>query len=91
MTDDNFIVVPTREEKKKQRKLEKAKPQFQYDIGWFRNGKKVGIAVSCSYRWLNGIDRQHIRDMILYIVAEAQRPSWIIPEVSFDVHGDSTS
>lgn len=50
MTDDNFIIVPTREEKKKQRKLEKAKPQFQYDIGWFRNGKKVGIAVSRSYR-----------------------------------------
>ena len=46
MTDDNFVVVPTRDEKKKQRKLEKAKPQFQYDIGWFRNGKKVGIAVS---------------------------------------------
>jgi hypothetical protein len=46
MTNDNFIVVPSREEKKKQRKLEKAKPQFQYDIGWFRNGKKVGIAVS---------------------------------------------
>jgi len=50
MTDDNFIIVPTREEKKKQRKLEKSKPQFQYDIGWFRNGKKVGIAVSRSYR-----------------------------------------
>jgi hypothetical protein len=46
MTDDNFIVVPTRDEKKKQRKLEKQKPQFQFDVSWFRMGKKVGIAVS---------------------------------------------
>jgi hypothetical protein len=50
MTDDNFIVVPTRDEKKKQRKLEKQKPQFQFDVSWFRMGKKVGIAVGCFHR-----------------------------------------
>lgn len=46
MTDDNFILVPTREEKRKQRKTEKTRPQFSFDMGYFKHGKKVGIAVS---------------------------------------------
>lgn len=43
---EEFTMVPTREEKRKQRKMEKQRPQFQYDTTWFRAGKKVGIAVS---------------------------------------------
>lgn len=31
-------------------------------------------------RWK--LTTKHIRDMLLYIVADAQRPSWIVPEVS---------
>jgi hypothetical protein len=46
MTADDFTIVPTRDEKKKQKKIEKRRPQFQYDVSWFKQGKKVGIAVS---------------------------------------------
>jgi hypothetical protein len=46
MTEDDFIRVPTREEKRKQRKMEKQRPQFSFDMGYFKHGKKVGIAVS---------------------------------------------
>jgi len=44
-TDDGFTKV----QKRKQRKLERHRPQFQYDTSYFRTGKKIGIAVSlCS-------------------------------------------
>jgi hypothetical protein len=32
---------------------------------------------------MSALTLQHIRDMLLYIVAEHQKPSWIIPEVSW--------
>lgn len=41
-TDDGFVKV----QKRKQRKLERHRPQFQYDTAYFRSGKKIGIAVS---------------------------------------------
>ena len=44
--DSDFISVPTRDEKRKQRKLSKQRPQFQFDISYFNQGKWVGIAVS---------------------------------------------
>ncbi len=46
---DGFIKVITREEKRKIRKLEKHRPQFQFDISYFRQGKKIGIAVSAPH------------------------------------------
>jgi RNA exonuclease 1 len=41
--DDGFTKV----QKRKQRKLDRHRPQFQYDTSYFRSGKKIGIAVSC--------------------------------------------
>lgn len=43
---DGFEKVISREEKRKQRKVDKQRPQFQFDISYFRMGKKIGIAVS---------------------------------------------
>ncbi|KAK8846710.1 hypothetical protein IAR55_005797 [Kwoniella newhampshirensis] len=71
--EDGFTKVPTREEKRKQRKVDKHRPQFQYNTQDFRHGKKVGIA--------------HIRDLVLYIVAEAQKPNWMqIEHKTFITH-----
>lgn len=42
----DFTTVTTKEDKRKQRKMEKQKPQFQFDTSYFRLGKKIGIAVS---------------------------------------------
>nr|XP_018265795.1 uncharacterized protein I303_02169 [Kwoniella dejecticola CBS 10117]OBR87953.1 hypothetical protein I303_02169 [Kwoniella dejecticola CBS 10117] len=71
--EDGFTKVPTREEKRKKKKLNKHRPSFQYQLGEFRYGKKVGIA--------------HVRDLVLYIVAEANKPSWIqIENKSFISH-----
>jgi hypothetical protein len=41
----DFTTVTTKEDKRKQRKMEKQKPQFQFDTSYFRLGKKIGIAV----------------------------------------------
>lgn len=41
-SNDGFVKV----QKRKQRKLERHRPQFQYDTSYFRSGKKIGIAVS---------------------------------------------
>lgn len=40
--DDGFTKV----EKRKKKRLDKHRPQFQYDTSYFRTGKKIGIAVS---------------------------------------------
>ena len=48
-SDGDFTVVPTREEKRKQRKMEKReqrKPEFKFVLDNFQYGKKIGIAVS---------------------------------------------
>jgi hypothetical protein len=45
---DGFERVLTRDERRKQRKLERHTPQFQFDTSYFRMGKKVGIAVSSA-------------------------------------------
>lgn len=58
--DDGFEKV----KKRKQRKVDKHRPQFQYDTSYFRTGKKIGIA--------------HIRDLSLFVAADAQKPSWIV-------------
>jgi len=44
--DGGFEMVLSREEKRKQRKVDKQRPQFQFDTSYFRGGKKIGIAVS---------------------------------------------
>lgn len=41
-TDDGFTMV----QKRKQKKLDKRRPEFHYDMAYFRTGKKIGIAVS---------------------------------------------
>ncbi|KAK4689800.1 RNA exonuclease, partial [Tremellales sp. Uapishka_1] len=64
-TDEGFSTVLSRDEKRKKKKVEK-RPQFQYDMNHFRSQKKIGIA--------------HIRDFVLFLVAEAQTPSWIVTE-----------
>jgi len=46
MTMGGFTKVLTKDEKRKLRKVEKHRPQFQFDISHFRQGKKIGIAVS---------------------------------------------
>ena len=46
--NDGFESVLTRHEKRKQRKVDRHRPQFQFDMSYFRSGKKVGMAVSCS-------------------------------------------
>lgn len=80
--DDGFVKV----EKRKKKRLDKHRPQFQYDTSYFRTGKKIGIAVSqCLVRlagWEQLADKQHIRDLSLYIAADAQKPSWIVVDVS---------
>ena len=43
---DGFTKVLTKEEKRKQRKVDRHRPQFQFDTSYYRNGKKIGIAVS---------------------------------------------
>ncbi|CAD6570359.1 MAG: hypothetical protein TREMPRED_005740 [Tremellales sp. Tagirdzhanova-0007] len=63
---DGFESVLSRTEKRKQRKVDRHRPQFQFDLSYFRSGKKIGMA--------------HIRDLILYIVADGQKPTWIVPE-----------
>jgi hypothetical protein len=44
--EGEFTRVLSREEKRKLRKVEKHRPQFQFDLSHFRNGRKIGIAVS---------------------------------------------
>ncbi|ORY25328.1 hypothetical protein BCR39DRAFT_544313 [Naematelia encephala] len=56
----------TKVERKKQKKLDKRRPQFQFDTSQFRNGRKITPA--------------HIRDLILYLVADGTKPTWILPE-----------
>nr|XP_019008804.1 uncharacterized protein I206_06488 [Kwoniella pini CBS 10737]OCF47585.1 hypothetical protein I206_06488 [Kwoniella pini CBS 10737] len=71
--EEGFTKVPTREEKRKKKKLDKKKPSFQYNVNEFRYGKKIGIA--------------HVRDLVLYIVSEANKPSWMqIDHKSFISH-----
>ncbi|OCF37620.1 hypothetical protein I316_00747 [Kwoniella heveanensis BCC8398] len=60
---DGFTKILTKDEKRKQRKVNKHRPGFQYNTLEFRYGKKIGIA--------------HVRDLVLYIVAEANKPQWI--------------
>lgn len=43
---DGFTKVETKEERRKRKKVEKRRPQFQFDMSAFRSGKKVGMAVS---------------------------------------------
>lgn len=40
--DDGFTVV----HKRKQRKLERTRPKFQFNTSYFSQGRKIGIAVS---------------------------------------------
>ncbi|ODO08344.1 hypothetical protein L198_00069 [Cryptococcus wingfieldii CBS 7118] len=61
--EDSFTKVPTRQEKRKQKKIDKRKPEFQFNVSDMRYGKKVTLA--------------HVRDMVLYILAEAQKPQWL--------------
>ncbi|WVQ68933.1 uncharacterized protein L199_007142 [Kwoniella botswanensis] len=71
--EDGFTKVPTKEERRKMRKLSKHRPSFQFNVNEFRYGKKIGIA--------------HVRDLVLYIVAEGNKPSWIqIEHKSFISH-----
>jgi RNA exonuclease 1 len=46
-TADGFTKIETKEERRKRKKVEKRRPQFQFDMSAFRSGKKVGMAVSC--------------------------------------------
>lgn len=48
--EDGYEKVLSRDEKRKQRKVDKHRPQFQFDTSYFRNGKKIGIAVSHDLR-----------------------------------------
>nr|XP_019047506.1 hypothetical protein I302_04121 [Kwoniella bestiolae CBS 10118]OCF26436.1 hypothetical protein I302_04121 [Kwoniella bestiolae CBS 10118] len=71
--EDGFTKVPTKEERRKMRKLSKHRPNFQFNINEFRYGKKIGIA--------------HVRDLVLYMVAEGNKPSWIqVEHKSFISH-----
>ncbi|WWC87181.1 uncharacterized protein L201_002067 [Kwoniella dendrophila CBS 6074] len=71
--EDGFTKVPTRDERRKMRKVNKNKPSFQFNTNEFRYGKKVGIA--------------HVRDLVLYIVAESNKPAWMqIEHKSFIKH-----
>lgn len=45
MAADGFTKVETKEERRKRKKVEKRRPQFQFDMSAFKNGKKVGLAV----------------------------------------------
>jgi hypothetical protein len=66
--EDGFTKVLTKEERRKLRKVEKHKPQFQFDVGQFRSGKKIGIA--------------HVRDFVMYLLVDGVKPQWIVAEVS---------
>lgn len=46
MTADGFTKVETKEDRRKRKKMEKRRPQFQFDMSAFKMAKKVGIAVS---------------------------------------------
>lgn len=70
--EDGFTKVLTKEEKRKLRKVERHRPSFSFDVGQFRNGKKIGVA--------------HVRELVLYLVADGQRPLWLVAEVSFPFH-----
>lgn len=43
---DGFERVLTKEERRKRKKVEKHRPQFHFDMSAFKNGRKIGIAVS---------------------------------------------
>jgi hypothetical protein len=43
---DGFEKVLTKEERRKRKKVEKHRPQFHFDMSAFKNGRKIGIAVS---------------------------------------------
>ncbi|OXG10615.1 RNA exonuclease 1 [Cryptococcus neoformans Tu401-1] len=58
-----FSEVLTRQARRKQKKVNKHRPEFQFNIQELKYGKKVTLA--------------HIRDLILYIVADGQKPQWI--------------
>lgn len=45
-SSDGFTKVETKEERRKRKKVEKRRSQFQFDMSAFRSGKKVGMAVS---------------------------------------------
>lgn len=68
--EDGFTKILTKEEKRKLRKVERHRPSFSFDVGQFRNGKKIGVA--------------HVRELVLYLVADGQRPLWLVAEVSFE-------
>lgn len=81
-TDDGFTVV----HKRKQRKLERTRPKFQYNTSYFSQGRKIGIAVSHQERLRSRgrANMQHIRDLSVYIAADGpQKPSWMVVEVRF--------
>lgn len=67
--EEGFTKILTKEEKRKLRKVEKNRPSFAFDVGQFRGGRKIGIA--------------HVRDLVLYLVADGGKPSWIVAEVSY--------
>lgn len=76
--DDGFITV----HKRKQRKMERQRPKFQYNTAHFGQGRKVGIAVSSPSRRKDLANAQHIRDLSMYIAAEGpQKPQWMVVEV----------
>lgn len=50
MAADGFTKVETKEERRKRKKVEKRRPQFQFDMSAFKSGKKVGMAVSAVLR-----------------------------------------
>ncbi|KAL1408435.1 hypothetical protein Q8F55_005247 [Vanrija albida] len=60
-SDDGFTTV----QRRKQKKLDKHRPEFHYDMAYFRTGKKIGIA--------------HIRDLSVFLNAnDGRRPDWIV-------------
>jgi hypothetical protein len=62
--EEGFERVLSRDEKRKQRKVDKHRPQFQFDTSYFRLGKKIGIAVGWD---LQGKGRAHRKQSILGI------------------------
>jgi hypothetical protein len=49
-SQDGFTKVESKEERRKRKKVEKRRPQFQFDMSAFRSGKKVGMAVSSGFK-----------------------------------------
>ena len=81
--EDGFTKVMTKKERGKLRKVERHRPRFHFDQSAFKNGRKIGIAVSHLIpEGVGEADDKHIRDLILYINADAQKPNWIFAEVS---------